>query len=60
MQIATWAVASVPIIINGCLLLDFFSSEVKGLLSGLVLFAAVLAYVSFLLYLIFRGIAVFS
>uniref|UniRef100_A0A0E0G689 Metal transporter n=1 Tax=Oryza nivara TaxID=4536 RepID=A0A0E0G689_ORYNI len=53
-QIATWAVASVPIIINGCLLLDFFSSEVKGLLSGLVLFAAVLAYVSFLLYLIFR------
>uniref|UniRef100_A0A0E0NY42 Metal transporter n=1 Tax=Oryza rufipogon TaxID=4529 RepID=A0A0E0NY42_ORYRU len=59
-QIATWAVASVPIIINGCLLLDFFSSEVKGLLSGLVLFAAVLAYVSFLLYLIFRGIAVFS
>uniref|UniRef100_A0A0E0KG26 Metal transporter n=1 Tax=Oryza punctata TaxID=4537 RepID=A0A0E0KG26_ORYPU len=59
-QIATWAVASVPIIINGCFLLDFFSSGVKGLLSGLVLFVAVLAYVSFLLYLIFRGIAVFS
>uniref|UniRef100_A0A0D9VWA0 Metal transporter n=1 Tax=Leersia perrieri TaxID=77586 RepID=A0A0D9VWA0_9ORYZ len=39
-QILTWAVASVPIIINGCFLLDFFSSELKGLLSGLVLLAA--------------------
>lgn len=53
-QIVTWTVASLPIIINGYLLLDFFSSEIRGPISGMCLCVAVLAYGTFLLYLILR------
>jgi hypothetical protein len=55
MQAVTWTVATLLITINGYLLLDFFSSEIRGLLSGSILCVAVLAYASFVLYLILRG-----
>jgi natural resistance-associated macrophage protein len=37
------------------MLLDFFSSVAKGLLSSSALCVAVVAYAMFILYLIFRG-----
>lgn len=40
-QIVTWTVASLPILINGYLLLDFFSSEIRGAVSGSFLCVAV-------------------
>ncbi|KAM3254509.1 hypothetical protein ACQJBY_048175 [Aegilops geniculata] len=55
MQAATWTVAALLITINGYLLLDFFSSEIRGPLYGSILCVAVLAYASFVLYLILRG-----
>lgn len=55
MQAVTWTVAALLITINGYLLLDFFSSEIRGPLYGSVLCVAVLAYASFVLYLILRG-----
>ncbi|KAM0859076.1 hypothetical protein ACQ4PT_047439 [Festuca glaucescens] len=55
MQAVTWTVAALLITINGYLLLDFFSSEIRGPLYGSVLCVAVLAYVAFVLYLILRG-----
>jgi len=54
-KIASWAAASVPIVINSYMLFDFFSSEMEGLLSSSALCAAVIAYAMFILYLIFRG-----
>ncbi|VAI13659.1 unnamed protein product [Triticum turgidum subsp. durum] len=55
MQAVTWTVAALLITINGYLLLDFFSSEIRGPLYGSILCMAVLAYASFVLYLILRG-----
>ncbi|EMS59948.1 Metal transporter Nramp6 [Triticum urartu] len=55
MQAVTWTVAALLITINGYLLLDFFSSEIRGPLYGSILCVAVLAYASFVLYLILRG-----
>lgn len=43
------------IVINGYLLLDFFVSEVKGLLFGFLVFTGTAAYVAFIIYLITRG-----
>ncbi|CAL4943183.1 unnamed protein product [Urochloa decumbens] len=54
-KIASWTAASVPIIINSYMLLDFFSSEAEGLLSSSALCVAVVAYAMFILYLILRG-----
>ncbi|OEL36242.1 Metal transporter Nramp6 [Dichanthelium oligosanthes] len=54
-QAVTWTVATLLITINGYLLMDFFSSEIRGPLSGSVLCVAVLIYASFVLYLILRG-----
>lgn len=42
-------------VINGYLLLDFFVSEVKGLLFGFLVFTGTAAYVAFIIYLITRG-----
>ncbi|XP_043708465.1 metal transporter Nramp3-like [Telopea speciosissima] len=50
-----WLVAALIILINGYLLLDFFSVEVNGLLFGSVVCAATAAYVAFIVYLISRG-----
>lgn len=54
-QAVTWAVATLLITINGYLLMDFFSSEIQGPLSGSLLCVAVFIYASFVLYLILRG-----
>ncbi|KAL6888290.1 hypothetical protein ACP4OV_009316 [Aristida adscensionis] len=54
-QIATWIVASVPIIINSYLLFDFFTTEMGGLLYTSILCLGVVAYAMFILYLILRG-----
>lgn len=54
-QAVTWTVATLLITINGYLLMDFFSSEIRGPLSGSLLCVAVLIYASFVLYLILRG-----
>ena len=55
MQAVTWTVATLLITINGYLLMDFFSSEIQGPLSGSLLCVAVVIYASFVLYLILRG-----
>lgn len=47
--------AALVIVINGYLLLEFFSSEVNGLVFSIVVFAFTAAYVAFIIYLILRG-----
>jgi natural resistance-associated macrophage protein len=59
-QAVTWTVATLLITINGYLLMDFFSSEIRGPLSGSLLCVAVLVYASFVLYLILRGTEFFE
>ncbi|GJM95331.1 hypothetical protein PR202_ga12051 [Eleusine coracana subsp. coracana] len=54
-QAVTWTVATLLITINGYLLMDFFSKEIQGPLSGSLLCLVVLIYASFVLYLILRG-----
>lgn len=43
------------IVINGYVLVDFFISEVKGLLFGSITCIGGLAYLAFIFYLISRG-----
>ncbi|KAL5777648.1 hypothetical protein ACOSP7_010574 [Xanthoceras sorbifolium] len=50
-----WTVAALVIVINGYLLLDFFVSEVRGLLVGFLVCTGTAAYVAFIVYLITRG-----
>ncbi|EXC04828.1 Metal transporter Nramp2 [Morus notabilis] len=47
-----WTVAALVIVINGYLLLDFFISEVKGVLFTSVVCLSTAAYVSFIVYLV--------
>ncbi|XP_008792651.2 metal transporter Nramp6-like [Phoenix dactylifera] len=54
-QMVTWTVAALLIIINGYLLLEFFSSEIHGPLLGSIVCIAVAVYVAFIIYLILRG-----
>ncbi|RDX89295.1 Metal transporter Nramp3, partial [Mucuna pruriens] len=56
LKITSWLVAALVIVINGYLLLEFFSSEVNGLIFGAVVIAITAAYVAFLIYLISRAI----
>lgn len=51
----SWLVAALVIVINGYLLLEFFSSEVTGVLFTSVVFAITVAYLAFVLYLVFRS-----
>ncbi|PIN01563.1 Mn2+ and Fe2+ transporters of the NRAMP family [Handroanthus impetiginosus] len=51
----SWIVASLVILINGYVLVDFFKSEVHGFLFGIVVCLGATSYVAFLFYLIFRG-----
>lgn len=53
---AAWLVAALVIVINGYLLVDFFSSEVNGVLFGSVLGVFISAYVAFIIYLVSRGV----
>ncbi|KAK4802516.1 hypothetical protein SAY86_000719 [Trapa natans] len=55
LQKVAWSVAALLITINGYLLLDFFISEVKGVLVGLVVCTVTAAYVSFIVYLLHYG-----
>lgn len=52
---AAWTVAALVIVINGYLLLDFFLSEVRGLLFGFVVCSGTALYVAFIIYLISHG-----
>ncbi|KAI6688016.1 hypothetical protein NL676_024844 [Syzygium grande] len=54
LQRVAWAVASLVMMINGYLLLDFFISEVRGVLFGSVVLSITAAYVAFIVYLIPR------
>ena len=47
-----WTIAALIMVINGYLLLDFFLSEVKGLLLGFVVCSCTAAYVAFIAYLV--------
>ncbi|XP_057429763.1 metal transporter Nramp2-like [Lotus japonicus] len=47
-----WTVAVLIIVINGYLLVDFFVSEVNGLLLGFVACSCTVAYVAFIVYLV--------
>lgn len=55
-QIISWLVAALVIVINGYLLLEFFSSEVNGAVFATIVCVLTAAYVSFILYLISRAI----
>lgn len=55
LQRVAWTVAALVIVINGYLLLDFFVSEVNGLLFGFVVCIGTAAYIAFIIYLVLRG-----
>lgn len=55
MQWLMWIVATLVIVINGYVLLEFFSSEVEGLVFGILVCSAIVAYAAFILYLISYG-----
>ncbi|KAL5556855.1 hypothetical protein UlMin_039091 [Ulmus minor] len=57
LKTVAWVVAALVILINGYLLLDFFSSEVSGVLFGTIVCAFTAAYVAFIIYLVSRGIS---
>lgn len=48
--------AALVILINGYLMLEFFSSEVNGVLIATVVVVFTAGYVSFIIYLVSRGI----
>ncbi|XP_054825374.1 metal transporter Nramp3-like [Prosopis cineraria] len=56
LKIIAWFVAALVIMINGYLMLEFFNSEVNGVMFGAVVCAFTAAYVAFILYLISRAI----
>ncbi|XP_057416931.1 metal transporter Nramp3.2-like [Lotus japonicus] len=51
----SWLVAALVTMINGYLLVEFFSSEVNGAIVGAVLGTLTAAYVGFIIYLIWRA-----
>lgn len=51
-QIISWLVAALVIVINGYLLLEFFSSEVNGAVLTTIVSTITAAYVAFIIYLI--------
>lgn len=58
LQTVAWLVAGLVILINGYLLLDFYTEEVRGVLFGSVACAFTVAYITFVAYLVLRGISV--
>ncbi|KAF5463712.1 hypothetical protein F2P56_013856 [Juglans regia] len=56
LKMAAWLVAALVIVINGYLLVDFFNSEVNGVLFGSVVGVFTAAYVAFIIYLVSRGV----
>ncbi|XP_050206337.1 metal transporter Nramp3.2 [Mercurialis annua] len=57
LKMVSWLVAALVIVINGYLLVDFFSKEVNSVPFASVVSIFTAAYVSFISYLIFRGIS---
>jgi natural resistance-associated macrophage protein len=56
-QTISWLVAALVIVINGYLLLEFFSSEVSGAVVTAIVSAITAAYVAFIVYLISSAFA---
>nr|KYP51663.1 Metal transporter Nramp3 [Cajanus cajan] len=56
LKTVSWLVAALVIVINGYLLMEFFSSEVNGPMFGAVVGAITAAYVAFVIYLIGQAI----
>ncbi|KAL6961413.1 Metal transporter [Sarracenia purpurea var. burkii] len=56
LKMVSWLVAALVMVINGYLLLEFFSSEVNGWLFSSAVYVFTAAYVAFIIYLISRGI----
>ncbi|MED6196677.1 Metal transporter Nramp3 [Stylosanthes scabra] len=56
LKIISWLVTALVIVINGYLLLEFFSHEVNGAIIGTVVCLITAAYVAFIVYLISRAI----
>lgn len=52
----SWLVAVLVILINGYLLLEFFSSEANGVLIATVIGVFTTGYVAFIIYLVSWGI----
>ncbi|CAO2828210.1 unnamed protein product [Amaranthus hypochondriacus] len=55
-----WLVAALVIVINGYLMVEFFSDEATGLLFGSILCIFTAAYIAFVAYLIWRSVSVSS
>ncbi|KAL5064036.1 hypothetical protein RYX36_025773 [Vicia faba] len=60
LKVISWCVAALVTVINGYLLLEFFSSEVNGLIVGAIVCVVTAAYVAFIVYLILRATAFFN
>ncbi|KAE9614264.1 putative NRAMP family protein [Lupinus albus] len=56
LKIISWLVAVLLIVINGYLLVEFFSAEVNGAVVATILCVVTVAYVSFIIYLASRAI----
>ncbi|KAF7809888.1 metal transporter Nramp3 [Senna tora] len=56
LKIISWFVAALVILINGYLLLEFFSSEVNGAVFATIVCTFTAGYVAFILYLVSRAI----
>ncbi|XP_039139457.1 metal transporter Nramp2-like [Dioscorea cayenensis subsp. rotundata] len=54
-QMVAWTVATLLIVINGFILLEFFSSEVHGMFLGSIVCLVIAVYVAFVIYLIMNG-----
>ncbi|EEF37447.1 metal transporter Nramp3 [Ricinus communis] len=57
LKMVSWLVAALVIVINGYLLIEFFSTEVNGVPFATAVCIFTAAYVAFILYLVSRGIA---
>ncbi|XWS45201.1 hypothetical protein CRYUN_Cryun15aG0115800 [Craigia yunnanensis] len=55
LKTVAWLVALLVMVINGYLLVDFFSSEVTGVMFTIVVFAFTGGYLAFIIYLVSRG-----
>ncbi|KAL8160433.1 hypothetical protein V2J09_001970 [Rumex salicifolius] len=59
-KVASWLVAALIIVINGYLLLEFFSSEVTGAVFTSLVCVFTTGYVLFIVYLVGRGVTISS
>ncbi|GAU12542.1 hypothetical protein TSUD_182560 [Trifolium subterraneum] len=55
LKITSWCVAALVTVINGYLLMEFFSAEVNGIIVGAIVCLVTAAYVAFIIYLILRA-----